>query len=77
MTSRRPLDRGHGSGTPEVPVLPVEEPPFSVRQSGPKALPYTEESEIWEAAENFKAYLEILREWDEKERQMPDQSSRD
>jgi hypothetical protein len=32
-------------------------------------LPYTCETEMQEAAENFRAYLAILEEWDEKEKE--------
>ena len=31
-------------------------------------MPYETEEEIREAVANFKAYLDILREWDERER---------
>ena len=39
--------------------------------------PSSDEFDIQEAARNFLAYLEILREWDEKEKQMADHSGRD
>lgn len=32
-------------------------------------LPYTCETEMQEAAENFRAYLAILEEWDEREKE--------
>ncbi len=35
-------------------------------------LPYESEEDLCEAAENFRAYLAILKEWDERERQRLD-----
>jgi len=32
-------------------------------------LPYTDEDELREAVENFRAYLGILEEWDEREKE--------
>ena len=46
----------------------------SANEAGPilegssSALPYEEEVDIQEALEKFRAYLSILREWDQKER---------
>ena len=39
--------------------------------------PSSDEFDVQEAARNFQAYLEILQEWDEKEKQMADHSDRD
>ena len=32
-------------------------------------LPYTDEDQLREAVENFRAYLAILEEWDEREKE--------
>jgi len=32
-------------------------------------LPYTDEDEVREAVENFRSYLAILEEWDEREKE--------
>ena len=69
MTGRGPLERGNARGTGKVDVLPEGEPLIADQGSGLTALPYTTEDEIREAVENFKAYLEILREWGEEEKQ--------
>ena len=68
MTGRGPLERGDARGAGKHCVLPEEEPLIADPGSGLTGLPYTTEDEIREAAENFQAYLEILREWDEEEK---------
>jgi hypothetical protein len=37
----------------------------------PRILPYESEGDLREAVENFRAYLEILREWDCRDRLQP------
>jgi len=43
----------------------------------PRSWPSSDEFDIKEAARNFEAYLNILREWDEKEKRAAGQSRAD
>jgi|LZCG01.1.fsa_nt_gb hypothetical protein len=64
---RNSLETGRAAGFRRK-LLPPNEP---LRIQHPAALSYESEGDLREAVENFRAYLEILREWDCRDRLQP------
>jgi len=66
MSARRSAECDSPESASPVPLRPARR--GTEAEDRCSSLPYETEEEIHEAVANFKAYLDILREWDERER---------
>ena len=76
VTLRRSLDHSITDAAGRSQALREGEGSGHSAQSDQGVLPYETEAELREAAKNFKAYLDILREWDRREKPHPRRRSR-
>ena len=75
MSARRSAECESPESASPVPLRPARR--GTEAEDHCSSLPYETEEEIHEAVTNFKAYLDILREWDEKERRRQDPANKD
>ena len=67
-------ERSTTRSPPSRLVRLVQQPPVSARvKPDPNVgfFPYTDDADVTEAVGNFRQYLAILEEWDEREKEKP------